>query len=104
MILSEKSATFRDNALILACRMQTLKRRARVGIGFLAFHAPIFQFLEWNRSSGDRATHECAGTHDPKISVKILDLRFAGRRRMGVKAIEHRSAPDSCGMGPPLRR
>ena len=65
--------------LIKVFWMQALKHGAWVGVRFLAFDAPIFKFLKRDRLSGHRAPHECAWAHDPKISVKILDLRFAGR-------------------------
>src|ERR1700730_11429176 len=78
--------------------MQALEHGLGAGIGLLAFHAPIFQFLERNRGSGHRATYDGPRTHNPKIAGIILYLRFAARRRMGVEAMKHKRAPDWCGM------
>jgi hypothetical protein len=68
-------------------RMEPSEHGLRAGIGFLALHAPIFEFLERDRHAGDRAAHERAWPQHPKISIQIFDLGFGGRAR--VESIEH---------------
>jgi hypothetical protein len=73
-----------------ARRKQTLQHSLRIGVGLLAFYAPVPQFLKRNGNAGDGTTDVTAGTNDPEISIKIPDLRLAVGRRIGVEAIEHR--------------
>ena len=50
------------------------QRRGRIGIGFLARDAPVFQLVDQHRAPGDRAGDEGPRRQDLEIGIEIADL------------------------------
>src|SRR5437764_11814131 len=69
----------------------TPQNGVRIYVSLLQIHAPIFQLFERNRQAGDRTAHVCAGAHDAKIAVEILDLGLARHGGGAIESIEHLS-------------
>src|SRR5690606_7887548 len=66
----------------------------RIGIGFLALDAPVFELVERDRLAGDGAAHEGAGALHLEIPVEIADARFPGAR--AFKAVHGSGLPHTC--------
>jgi hypothetical protein len=83
--------------------MEASEHRLGSGVGFLQFHAPIFQFVERNRLAGDRAANERARADDAIIAVEIAKLGFAGGKWNALKAIHAGIGPGKCDEGKIVR-
>src|SRR6266699_3205130 len=53
-------------------RELALQHNLRRQIGLLQIDAPVLELFERNGGAGHGATHECARSHDPKVSIEIF--------------------------------
>ena len=70
-----------------------LHRGGGTGKGLLPIDAPIAQFLEWDRLTGDGATHEGPRTDDPIFAVNKFNFRFACVDRTPLKSVHRATFP-----------
>src|SRR5271166_151616 len=72
-----------------------LHRSGRAGVGLLPIDAPVAEFVQRDRLSGDGATHEGARSENSKIPVEKFDFRFARVGGTSFDPVHERIFPSS---------